>query len=183
MAKLQIGTYDPRTESSPDTEAYRPGHRNDPPGLSGVILDRRDDGEIRVCACGCRGHVAGKSSYRIGHDMRLKGILTRAHLAGVPVHVIEDGKADPVTRTAKAEAKLRSTDKHDWVGMLTAAEAAQGESVLAQLAKANGSKPVVGQFRLVKGKISHLIALGKDGQATYEYIDGRGAVKQTTLKG
>ncbi|HXJ66017.1 MAG TPA: hypothetical protein VNN79_19835, partial [Actinomycetota bacterium] len=131
MGKFSPTNYDPRKDSSPNTEAYRPGYKGDPPGLAGVILDRTTLPEpyahLRPCPCGCRQPLAAGSTYRMGHDMRLKGILIRAHLTATDVNVLGDGGT--WTGPAIEEAARWSTANLDWEVMLKEAEAKQGPSV------------------------------------------------------
>lgn len=42
---------------------------------------KTSSGEIRKCLCGCGENVAGKASYRPGHDARHAGQIARAMLA------------------------------------------------------------------------------------------------------
>lgn len=186
MGKFRIATYDPRADSSPNTEAYRPGYRNDPPGLSGVILDRSDVDGFRVCGCGCGAKVAGKAKFAMGHDMKLKGILVRAHLSGTPVHVRNE--AGTHTRTAIEEAERWSTPKLDWVKMLREAEEKQGADVRAAIERSEREVteralgPQVGQRELLRlGRWEHtgyVIAVYSDeGAVLYEYVDKKGRVR------
>lgn len=125
VTRHRLSSYDPRVDSSPGTEAHRPGYRNDPPGFEGVILDRRWGGEIRVCPCGCRRTVAGKARFAVGHDMRLKGILIRAHLTGTPLLVLASGGDPEWNGSAMQDAARWGTDKLDWQVMLKDAAARQ----------------------------------------------------------
>lgn len=191
MGKFRIGSYDPRADSSSNTEAYRPGYRNNPTGLSGVILDRRPDGDFRVCPCGCRKHVAGKSRFAMGHDMKLKGILIRAYLSGTPIHVLVSGSlgSSADTRTAIEEAARWSTPKLDWQKMLLEAETKQGGNVRAAIARAEAEvteralAPQVGSRKLIRlGRweyTGYVIAVWEDeGRVLYEYVDRRGQIQQ-----
>ena len=78
--------YDPRPDSSPETEHLR---RLYPTAL--VIVQAG-------CNCGCGGPVGRKSKFQPGHDAKLKGKLQRAHAAEAQVLLVgEDGSMLPVT--------------------------------------------------------------------------------------
>lgn len=190
MGKFAIRDYDPRADSSPKTDAYRPGFRNDPPGFSGVILDRRSEGDFRVCACGCRTKVAGKTRFAMGHDMKLKGILIRAHLSGTPVMVLGPGASD-WTGTAMADAAHWSTPKLDWQKMLVQAEEKQGPNVRAAIARAEREVtaralgPQVGNRTLLRlgrweytGAVIAIYRYADSLKLLYEYVDRGGKIQQ-----
>lgn len=191
MGKFRVRGYDPRADSSFGTESWRPGFRNDPPGLSGVILDRRTHDGFRTCACGCKRKVAGKATFAMGHDMKLKGILTRAHLTGTPVHVLDDADlSEAKTRTAFEDAANWSTPKLDWQVMLREAEAKQGGDVRDTILRAEREVTEralgvqVGSLKLLKlGRweyTGHVIAIYEDAdEILYEYVSRDGRVQQT----
>lgn len=65
--------WDPRSDSSP-------GHE-----VPGMLVLAWENGK---CGCGCGADVRPGSTFRQGHDARLKGKLQRAHRAGIEVRVI-----------------------------------------------------------------------------------------------
>jgi hypothetical protein len=143
VASFSPTTYDPRADSSPQTEYFRSESGVDPGGnpvrLRGVIIDLTDPdaAHLKACACGCRGAVtrSSKSTFRMGHDARLRGILLRAHLTGTEVHVLSGGVT--TTGPATAYAAMFNTDRRDWVAMLYDAEKAQGTRPARRPAPAN----------------------------------------------
>lgn len=127
MARFTMRNYDPRADSSPGTEAWRPGYRNNPEGLEGLILDWRDppgSPHLSPCPCGCTNPVTGKGAkFVMGHDARFKGILTRAYIAAVPVHILHNPANDDVLAsiesvTAEQVARKFSTERYDWVAAM-----------------------------------------------------------------
>lgn len=55
--------------------------------MEALVIKRvvREDGKVS-CPCGCLGFARGRSAlFCMGHDMRLRGALIRAHLADQPV--------------------------------------------------------------------------------------------------
>ncbi len=93
MARFSAAKYDPRQDSSRGTKALRSS------GFDGVLL-KIAEGE---CACGCGETLkhAGRR-FRQGHDARLRGILTRAHLTGNPVTLVGGDEAQTTTAVALA---------------------------------------------------------------------------------
>jgi hypothetical protein len=65
-------------------------------GTKGLVLTVREG----QCACGCGADVAKGRKYRQGHDARLRGMLGRAFLAGVPVTL--NGKRGTAAAQLKA---------------------------------------------------------------------------------
>jgi hypothetical protein len=136
-------TYDPRTDSSPDTEDIRAqGVRaDDEPGVEdGVILETgHGHGDFRFCNCGCMGKVANSKRLFIqGHDQRLIGILTRAAVNGAEVHLRTGGTmtSGDALGIASHLLNVRGQEK-----LRRAVEAAMGKRDRAQVAKAEAPKP------------------------------------------
>lgn len=194
--------YDPRRDSSPRTEAWRPGFRGEPDGFDGLILDHRAVNDQRVCPCGCRQIVTGRSRFRMGHDMTLKGKLIRAHLTDTPVMVLrgsDDGFQEDGPIPAAEVAKDYSTDKLDWVEMLAEAERRQGADLRARIDRANRevlaramhSNPRIGDRRLLRvgrwdytGQVVAIYSLG-DGttDVEIEYVTKKGECKTVRRPG
>lgn len=65
-------------------------------GAKGLVLTVREG----QCLCGCGADVAKGRRFRQGHDARLRGMLGRAHTAGVPVTV--NGKRHTAASQLKA---------------------------------------------------------------------------------
>lgn len=100
MASFNKDKYDPRSESSK-------GHEEE--GVLSVAITTGKDveGGRPSCLCGCGGTPSGKKARFIpGHDARYKGMLNRAHIAGIKVVIVEDGvRKDPVTAMSLAKAQ------------------------------------------------------------------------------
>jgi hypothetical protein len=194
MGKFRVAGYDPRNDSSPGTEAWRPGFHDQPTGFTGVILDQRptDDG-FDTCQCGCRRPRAKKALFAMGHDMKLKGILTRAHLTGNKVALLlaaDDGPVLGSPYEARDFAKRYSTPKLDWQAMLDEAERKQGADVRARIEAANREILAralgvqVGDKKLIKvgrwdytGEVLAIYSVEGGAEIEYEYTDGKGRVK------
>lgn len=201
MARFRVSAYDPRNDSSENTEAWRPGYKKNPDGLAGVILDWRSplppSEHLQPCMCGCRSAVASRRvRFAPGHDARLKGRLTRAYATATPVHILRNpvtrakglaGLADVATTTALEVASIFSTDRFDWgVAVTRAAKkltAGDLSRALASdrniLARALDENRHPGLVLLHVGKwdrTGHLLAvyIGKDLLHHYEWTDSDG---------
>lgn len=91
-------------------EKWKPEHDSSPGVFqedpSCVVLLQYGDG----CPCGCGMRPEGKkATFRMGHDARLRGILIRAHLMGVQVRYMLEGKT-LVGPTSAAEL----ADQFEW---------------------------------------------------------------------
>jgi hypothetical protein len=205
VARFRPSAYDPRSDSSPGTEAWRPGHKNNPGGLEGVILDWRTlpapNDHLRPCPCGCRKPITGsRSRFVVGHDARLKGILTRAFITASPVHLLHDGTGSSTklgglarveTATASDVASKFSSDTYDWtVGLAAAADKVGGkleDRLLATDRRVlhNSLNPLGGRALLHCGrweKTGHLLAVyvGPDLQHYYEWTASDGELRTHT---
>jgi hypothetical protein len=195
MGKMRA-RYSPRDDSSKGTEAWRPGFHGEPAGFDGVILDHRTKDGIRACPCGCGKRVAGKATFAMGHDMRLKGILIRAHITGTLVAALRvNGRTgDPELSEpmfAVGWAAKYSTPKYDWVEMLFESERKQGADVRAKIERAN--REVLARAIGVQPGDRRLIQVGRweytgevlavyttddgTGEVEYEYVTKSGEIK------
>lgn len=78
MAKFNADKWKPSDDSSP-------GHRTDDPTCVVLAVSMTPSGGLG-CPCGCGDFPAGtKTTFCMGHDARLRGILIRAHLMGVSI--------------------------------------------------------------------------------------------------
>lgn len=193
MGKIR-SKYRPADDSSPGTEAWRPGFHGEPDGFEGLILDLRPINGQRVCPCGCRKIVAGKATFAMGHDMRLKGKLIRAHITGTQVAELGiDGRTgDPhlwEPKSALEWAARYSTAKLDWVAMLEEAERKQGSDVRARIERAN--REILARALGVQPGDRKLIRVGRwdytgevlaiydvnGGEVEFEYTAKNGEIK------
>lgn len=167
MARFNPETYDPVSDSS--ASVSQPGK----------LVIFRQDGH---CQCGCAQPVTNaKSKFRMGHDARFKGALTRAHLAAVPV--VLSFPDEQTERTALAIAKLYDSPKFSWSDALRAAKERQGTAPAPKTPKAPAG-PKVGDLRLVKvgrweyeGKI---VAINGT-ELEVEYTTAKGDTKTATV--
>lgn len=80
---------------------------------SALVIDvhqvGRGEAKRPSCQCGCGEKPKGaKARFAMGHDARLKGMLVRASLAGVPVELTDgNGKSETVDPIALAK-------RHGW---------------------------------------------------------------------
>lgn len=195
MARFNPSKYDPSEDSSPGTEKIRQG----PTAPKTLILDwtppAADD---RVCPCGCREVLHPSSRFRMGHDARLRGKLTRAHVTGTDVTIVKG--RDVSTSSAITVADQFSSPLLDWKAALREAEGrysgaraktdASNAEILQRAketkeAEANGNLKV-GDRRLVKvgrwnytGQVIAIYQL--NGEAIFEYTSKGGDVKSTTV--
>lgn len=186
MGRFNASKYDPANDSS---TGMRKGVAAAPVGVLFINRNGQDfDGTADVlCHCGCGNEPQGKNSkFRMGHDARFKGALTRAHLAGVKVVLrYSDGEA---SHTAITVAGHYDTDRFSWTQSLRKAEAAQGDAVRAKLADrvpgASPKGPRVGDKKLIRvGRWEYTGQLAKiqGDNAIFEYATKSGEVKTVTL--
>lgn len=93
-----------------------------PPVADRPIVSGTDSAtDLRFCRCGCGAVVnKGKSAFRQGHDQRLLGVLTRAHLAGEQIRIVNaDGHELGRVWPMEVATELDRTAKHPhWVQRL-----------------------------------------------------------------
>lgn len=92
-------TYDPASDSSPSE-----------PVRKGFLVLRIDP---KMCHCGCEKFTSrSPARFAVGHDMRLRGKLIRAHVCGVPVVIVS--KLPDRTYTAIEFAESLTIGTFDW---------------------------------------------------------------------
>lgn len=190
MAKFNPTKYDPKSDSSPGTDRMRGS------GPATVILDWTSATtavtpgspatQAKVCPCGCRELLASKSRFRMGHDARLKGLLSRAHVTGTDITIVKG--SDMTVTTAVALAAQFTSSNMDWVKALREAEARFSASTRAKVKETNEQivaealGPQVGTRKLIKvGRWNYtgeMIAVYEDkGVAVFEYTAKSGEKK------
>jgi len=192
VAKFSPAKYDPRSDSSPSAEKFRQAGAPDT-----VILDwtplvhaPAQDGDAptttKVCPCGCTELLGSKSRFRMGHDARLKGIFTRAHVTGTDITIVKGN--DIATSSAVTLASQFTTPAMDWVKALRVAEARYANATKAKVQEANDQiveearGPQVGTRKLIKvGRWNYtgeMIAVYEDkGVAVFQYASKNGEIK------
>lgn len=123
MPRFNERKYDPRADSSPGIKE------------PGVVRLTFAEG---LCPCGCGERPKSRAStFAMGHDARLRGKLTRAHLTGTPVqYVVGD-------RGLKAQTAMDVASEHGWQSYLTDAALRREGKNREVLARAVGSKRAV----------------------------------------
>lgn len=155
-------------------------------------LPRRSDSVsllagVSLCACGCGDTPAGtKAKFCMGHDARLKGVLTRAHSAGVTIALVdsETGVAEVIDPLEYADRF--STPKVDWRQLVLAAAAKiaerrgtidkrAAERRVVERAAADGAVKV-GRWE----KTDSVAAIYRKTDGTYlvEFVDSVGRIQQ-----
>jgi hypothetical protein len=82
MNRITIQTCDPVADSSAGLSAVRSSYPGDLLLVTGP----------RLCPCGCAETPSNpKGTFRMGHDMRLRGMLTRAAAVGALVVLVSPG--------------------------------------------------------------------------------------------
>lgn len=166
--------YDPRKDSTPDSDDLRPiegpDAPEDNPGFEGVILQVQD-GESRLCGCGCGEKLVnqkGKSQFRQGHDARLKGILQRAHVHGEEITILSGGAA--ISGPALGFAKERG-----WERFLTGA----AERAAVQAAKPKRERKAKAQkdVKLINIKVGRWTYKAVQVGDEFAFTDGKGNQK------
>ena len=168
MARFSAAKYDPRQDSSRGTKALRSS------GFEGVLL-KVAEGE---CACGCGETLkhAGRK-FRQGHDARLRGILTRAHLTRQPVTLVLGDEAQTTTALALAA-------EHGMRHHLEAA-GARASDKFVQPASGVVVGPRVGEHQRIKvGRWEYDATISEvtDDQIIYEYRTQNGIRALTTAR-
>lgn len=111
MPRFAVTKYKPEQDSSKSQKAQKLAKSD------GVLVlevksrkvevgqgDKKQKVDQLSCPCGCGEFTADrKTTFRMGHDARLRGALQRAHLTGAKVVRILDGKAEGA-KTAKEYA-------------------------------------------------------------------------------
>lgn len=173
MNKFSPARYDTKVDSTP-------GLPRRPDSVSLLIGEG-------LCACGCGETLTGrKARFRMGHDAKLKGKLTRAHAAQVTVSLVEEstGVADVLDPLEYADRF--STDKMDWRKYVTdsAAKVAERRGTIDRdaaqrrvMEKAASSDNVVKVGRWDKTD-SVAVIYRVDGGHEVEYVDEQGRIRQ-----
>ena len=170
----QYRNYDPTTDScSARLEGY-PCDATTGPHLY------RGTGD---CYCGCGQPPQRNGGYfRMGHDARYRGILLRAHVAGMPVSIFNGNEF--TTTSAMWLAQI-----HGWGEALQTTATREQARAYGRAAKAK-TKAAAKATRLQIGDITpinvgrwtyqaQVVGLWEDGTAEYEYTTKQGATKRS----
>lgn len=142
MARFNAAKYTPAMDSSVDTDDLRT-QGEDAPGYDGVILVQVREGDtaetvgkpIATCACGCLAAVRDQRMFVQGHDQRLRGILTRAHLAGVEVTRMVGSAITSSAMDYARQLDVERTGGKSWAGGLATAGAQLAEKAATRAAR------------------------------------------------
>lgn len=125
MARFNPAKYDPRNDSSPDTDDLRvDGYEND------VIIELGAVDGSKLCNCGCgdplperkNGKTVETTRFIQGHDARFRGILIRAHLTNTEI-TVRDGAMQTSSSAMQLATNLDLGRKNaHWVSSLQNAQ-------------------------------------------------------------
>ena len=173
MNKYSPARYDPRDDSTPGL-----------PRKEDYISLLVGDG---MCACGCGSAPNGKTArFCMGHDARLKGMLTRAHSAGVGVALVEETTGAITTLEALEYADQFSSEKVDWRKLVSDATAKikerrgdidkrASEREVLRRATENGAVRV-GRWEKTDSVAAIYVVPGS-GEYEVEYVDENGRIR------
>lgn len=86
-----------------------------------------------LCLCGCGDPCKKGRTFRMGHDQRFRGILTRAHLRGEGIPSLDGTTSFPAMVSAEGLGA-------DWVETLEKAEAKKRYAISKVVARAEKDK-------------------------------------------
>ena len=133
------------------------------------------------CPCGCGGFPNGeKTTFCMGHDARLRGILIRAHLMGVKIrYILGDVVSDPIDAAMVAEG-------HFWTSYLDEAverrEAKNKEVVRRALQAEEGRLLKVARWSVTGGQVIAIYQDKKEGMHWIEWVDRAGNSKTARVR-
>jgi hypothetical protein len=105
MNRFMTTDYNPAADSTPGHTAIRANHPYD------LILQVG----VGLCPCGCAEAPSSKRAvFRMGHDIRLRGKLMRAHAARVRVALVDSDGVLTAVVDPVVHAEAFSTPKLDW---------------------------------------------------------------------
>lgn len=134
------------------------------------------------CPCGCATPPLGaKTTFNMGHDARLRGVLIRAHLMGVEIREVSSAS----TLEASVEGGLAPTFKaedvaarHGWKKYLDAAVLRRDGKNREVLRKALGSERLirVGKWDFT-GQVAAVYRTNNQDMFEIEYVDPAGEIR------
>lgn len=143
-----------------------------------------------LCACGCGDAPSGrKAKFCMGHDARLKGVLTRAYSAGLDIALIEETTGSAEVLEPLDYAERFSTPKVDWRKLVTdaAAKIAQRRgSIDKRASERKVLERAVTDGAIKTGRwdktdsVAAIYAL-PDGAYEVEYVDEVGRIRTTKV--
>lgn len=145
-----------------------------------VALRMEGPGSAMGCPCGCSGFPSGdKTTFCMGHDARLRGILIRAHLTDTPIrYVLGDTVMDPVSADGIAAGYF-------WTSYLEAAALRREGKNLEVLNRAL----LAPKDRLIKvarwsvtGQVIAIYHAKRPGMHLIEWVDKAGNTKLVTVR-
>lgn len=170
--------------------------RYDPAVDSTKGLPRRSDSVslligTGLCACGCGDTPSGKKAkFCMGHDARLKGVLTRVHSAGLEVALVEETTGTAEVLDPLVYADRFSTAKVDWRQLVldAAAKIADRRGTIDRRAAERrvleraASDGAVRIGRWDKTDSVAAIYQLEGGNYEVEYVDNVGRIRQTQVE-
>lgn len=170
----KMSNFDPaKYDSRPDSSFGYGGTTTRREHPDALILEVHEErGSLTLCMCGCTEPPQSKrATFRMGHDVRLKGKLARAQAAGVQVVLTNDDHSVREVLDVLEFASRFNTDKLDWA-----------KATIASVEKITGRQqadPKVGDVTEIKIgrwlKSAKIIGINC-GSPVYEYTDASGKV-------
>lgn len=177
MNKFSPARYNPTDDSTP-------GLPRRPDSVSLLVGDG-------LCACGCGEAPTGKKAkFRMGHDARLKGRLTRAHSAGFTLALVEETTGTAEVLDPLTYADRFSTAKVNW-RQLVEEGAAKISQRRGTIDKRAAEKRVLeratrdGAIKVGRwDKTDSVAAIYRleGGAFEVEYVDETGRIRQTRVE-
>lgn len=156
-----------------------PGYRTMDPTcvVLNVGLRIEGPGQAMGCPCGCGDFPASeRTTFCMGHDARLRGILIRAHLMGVKIRFHMDG-----TLGEPADAESLAEQYH-WTSYLHTAVLRREGSNREVLKRALGSERLVKVGRWdYTGQVVSVFRTNREDMYEIEYVNKAGDVKKVKV--
>jgi hypothetical protein len=131
------------------------------------------------CPCGCDEFPAGKkTTFMMGHDARLRGVLIRAHLTDTKIrYIVNNTVGDPMDAYDAAAA-------HFWTSYLDAAvERRDGKNrEVARRALEAGDRLLKVARWSVTGQVIAIYKAKKEGMHWIEWVDQAGNIKTINVR-
>jgi hypothetical protein len=169
MPKFNSDRWKPVDDSSP-------GYRTLDPTcvVLNVGLRMEGPGSAMGCPCGCGEFpMSDRTTFCMGHDARLRGILIRAHLMGVKVRYYMGGTlSDPVDAEMLAE-------QYHWKSYLTGAVMRREGKNREVLKRALGTERLVkvGRWEYT-GQVVAVFRTNREDMYEIEYVNQAGDIKK-----
>lgn len=138
-----------------------------------------NDDNAFSCPCGCDGYPSGKkTTFMMGHDARLRGVLIRAHLTGTKIrYIVNKTVAEPIDAYDAAKA-------HFWTSYLeeaTSRRELKNKEVLRRALDAGERLLKVARWS-VTDQVIAIYKTKKPGFHWVEWVDKAGNIKTASVR-